>query len=37
MCVRFGGAWIADSEDVVLLHGPGRYPVAYFPQDIIAA
>src|ERR1700691_570577 len=23
--------WIADSEDVVLLHEPGRYPVAYFP------
>ena len=31
MRVRFGGAWIADSEDVVLLHEPGRYPVAYFP------
>jgi uncharacterized protein (DUF427 family) len=30
MRVRFGGAWIADSEDVVLLHEPGRYPVAYF-------
>lgn len=29
--VRFGGTWIADSEDVVLLHEPGRYPVAYFP------
>ncbi len=29
--VKFGGAWIADSEDVVLLHEPGRYPVAYFP------
>jgi hypothetical protein len=28
MRVRFGGAWIADSEDVVLLHEPGRYPVA---------
>ena len=25
MRVRFGGAWIADSEDVVLLHEPGRY------------
>jgi uncharacterized protein (DUF427 family) len=37
MRVRFGGAWIADSEDVVLLHEPGRYPVAYFPQDSIAA
>jgi uncharacterized protein (DUF427 family) len=31
MRVRFGGTWIADSEDVVLLHVPGRYPVAYFP------
>jgi uncharacterized protein (DUF427 family) len=30
--VKFGGAWIADSEDVVLLHEPGRYPVAYFPR-----
>jgi len=37
MRVRFGGAWIADSEQVVLLHEPGRYPVAYFPQDSIAA
>lgn len=31
MRVRFAGGWIADSEDVVLLHEPGRYPVAYFP------
>jgi uncharacterized protein (DUF427 family) len=31
MRVRFGGTWIADSEDVLLLHEPGRYPVAYFP------
>jgi uncharacterized protein (DUF427 family) len=31
MRVQFGGAWIADSEEVVLLHEPGRYPVAYFP------
>lgn len=31
MRVRFGGQWVADSEDVVLLHEPGRYPVAYFP------
>ncbi|WP_411113872.1 DUF427 domain-containing protein [Streptomyces sp. 029-5] len=30
MRVRFGGEWIADSEDVVVLHEPGRYPVAYF-------
>jgi uncharacterized protein (DUF427 family) len=36
MRVRFGGAWIADSEDVVLLHEPGRYPVAYFPIADIA-
>jgi len=32
MRVQFGGAWVADSEDVVLLHEPGRYPVAYFPR-----
>jgi uncharacterized protein (DUF427 family) len=31
MRVKFAGAWIADSEDAVLLHEPGRYPVAYFP------
>jgi uncharacterized protein (DUF427 family) len=37
MRVRFGGAWIADSEDVVLLHEPGRYPVAYFPLGDIGA
>ena len=36
MRVRFGGTWIADSEDVVLLHEPGRYPVAYFPLPAIA-
>jgi uncharacterized protein (DUF427 family) len=36
MRVRFGDAWIADSEDVVLLHEPGRYPVAYFPLGDIA-
>src|SRR6516225_12328406 len=36
MRVRFGGAWIADSEDVVLLHEPGRYPVAYFALADIA-
>ena len=35
MRVRFGGAWIADSEDVVLLHEPSRYPVAYFPLSAI--
>jgi uncharacterized protein (DUF427 family) len=31
MRVRFAGTWVADSEDVILLHEPGRYPVAYFP------
>jgi len=36
MRVKFGGSWIADSEDVVLLHEPGRYPVAYFPADAVA-
>ena len=36
MRVRFGGNWIADSEDVVLLHEPGRYPVAYFRLGDIA-
>jgi uncharacterized protein (DUF427 family) len=37
MRVRFGGEWIADSEDVVLLHEPGRYPVAYFPLVAVAS
>jgi uncharacterized protein (DUF427 family) len=37
MRVRFGGGWIADSEDVVLLHEPGRYPVAYFPLGDVTA
>lgn len=32
MKVRFADRWIVDSEDVVLLHEPGRYPVAYFPR-----
>jgi uncharacterized protein (DUF427 family) len=31
MRVRFAGEWIADSEDVLLLHEPGHYPVALFP------
>jgi uncharacterized protein (DUF427 family) len=35
MRVRFGGVWVADSEDVALLHEPGRYPVAYFPLSHI--
>jgi uncharacterized protein (DUF427 family) len=37
MRVRFGGQWIAESDDVVLLHEPGRYPVAYFPRADVAA
>ncbi len=37
MRVRFGNEWIADSENVVLLHEPGRYPVAYFPIGDIKA
>jgi uncharacterized protein (DUF427 family) len=37
MRVKFGDTWIADSEDVVLLHEPARYPVAYFPlSDVVA-
>jgi len=36
MRVRFGGTWIADSEQVVLLFEPGRYPVAYFPETDIS-
>ncbi|WP_432884276.1 DUF427 domain-containing protein [Kribbella sp. CA-245084] len=37
MRVRLGDNWIADSEDVVLLHEPARYPVAYFPvEDVVA-
>ena len=32
MRVRFGDAWIADSEDVLLLHEPGHYPIALFPK-----
>lgn len=31
MRVRFADEWIADSEQVILLHEPGHYPVAYFP------
>ncbi|HEX3845365.1 MAG TPA: DUF427 domain-containing protein [Steroidobacteraceae bacterium] len=28
--VKLANEWIADSEDVLLLHEPGRYPVAFF-------
>ena len=37
MRVRYGGVWIADSENVVLLFEPGRYPMAYFPKSDISA
>jgi uncharacterized protein (DUF427 family) len=36
MRVTFGGSRVAQSDDVVLLHEPGRYPVAYFPKTDIA-
>src|ERR1700744_919279 len=41
MRVEFDGLVIAQSDDVVLLHEPGRYPVAYFPladvdQDLLS-
>ncbi len=29
--VKLAREWIADSEGVILLHEPGRYPVAFFP------
>jgi len=35
--VKLGGEWIADSEDVLLLHEPARYPVAYFPLADVRA
>ena len=34
--VRFGGAWIADSEHALLLFEPGHYPIAYFPEADIS-
>jgi uncharacterized protein (DUF427 family) len=36
MRVRFAGSWIADSEHVLLLFEPGRYPVAYFLESDIS-
>jgi hypothetical protein len=36
MRVRFGGAWIADSEQVLLLFEPGRCPVAYFSESDVS-
>ena len=37
MRVKFGDEWIADSENVTLLHEPGHYPVAYFPRGDVKA
>jgi uncharacterized protein (DUF427 family) len=37
MRVRFGGYWIADSENVLLLFEPGHYPMAYFPEIDVSA
>ena len=37
MRVCFADRCIADSEEVILLHEPGRYPVAYFPLCDIEA
>jgi uncharacterized protein (DUF427 family) len=36
MRVRFGERWIADSEDVLLLFEPGRYPMAYFRETDVS-
>ena len=37
MRVRFGATWIADSENVLLLFEPGRYPMAYFPETDVSS
>jgi len=37
MRVGFGGIWIADSENVVLLFEPGHCPMAYFPASDVSA
>lgn len=36
MRVRFADTWIADSENVLLLFEPGRYPLGYFPETDIS-
>ena len=36
MRVQFGGTWIADSEDVLLLFEPGHYPMAYFRETDVS-
>src|SRR5690242_14123492 len=33
MSVEFGAQRIASSDHVLLLHEPGRYPVALFPRE----
>jgi uncharacterized protein (DUF427 family) len=35
MRVMLGGRAVAESDDVVVLHEPARYPVAYFPKSSI--
>jgi len=35
MSVTLGGQSIAESDDVIVLHEPARYPVAYFPKSSI--
>jgi uncharacterized protein (DUF427 family) len=37
MRVKFGGNWIADSENIVLLFEPGHYPMAYFPETDVSS
>jgi uncharacterized protein (DUF427 family) len=37
MRVRFGGNWIADSENVLLLFEPGHYPMAYFLETDVSS
>src|SRR5215472_16582492 len=32
MRVLFARKWIADTEDVIVLFEPGRYPIAYFKE-----
>ena len=34
--VRFGGTWIADSENVLLVFEPRRYRMAYLPETAVS-
>jgi uncharacterized protein (DUF427 family) len=36
MRVSFGGKWIVDTENVIVLFEPGRYPMAYFKETDVA-